>query len=191
MALINKITAIADAIRGKTGTTGPLTLDEMAEMITHLETEDSAYILVDDYGNEVVATLVDDGVVLTSTPNDIRIGTTAITGDGVTEGTKEIPAYHTTEGYKLIAAGKECKLSGLPDYNFTKLQALFCAYNGSMNTSVSTKKVTINRSVYAVDSTEVVSVVTVDAENETIKFGITNDGSSPIVIRYFMYREEY
>lgn len=191
MALINKITAIADAIRGKTGTTGPLTLDEMADMIAHLETEDSAYILVDDYGNEVVATLVDDGVVLTSTPNDIRIGTTAITGDGFIVGEKEIPAYHTMEGSKLIAAGKECKLSGMPDYNFTKLQALFCAYNGSMNASVSTSMVSINRSVYAVNDTDVLSRVTVDVENEAIKFGIMNDTGSPIVIRYFTYREEY
>ena len=37
MALINKLTAIADAIRGKTGGTDPLTLDQMATEIAGIE----------------------------------------------------------------------------------------------------------------------------------------------------------
>ena len=36
MALIDKLTAIADAIRTKTGSTEPMTLDEMAEIILTL-----------------------------------------------------------------------------------------------------------------------------------------------------------
>jgi hypothetical protein len=36
MALIDKLTAIADAIRTKTGSTEPMTLDEMAEIISTL-----------------------------------------------------------------------------------------------------------------------------------------------------------
>lgn len=38
MALIDKLSAIADAIRGKTGGTDPLTLDAMAEAIAAIET---------------------------------------------------------------------------------------------------------------------------------------------------------
>lgn len=38
MALIDKLTNIADAIRGKTGGTDPLTLDAMAEAIGNIET---------------------------------------------------------------------------------------------------------------------------------------------------------
>ena len=38
MALIEKLTNIADAIRGKTGTTEEMTLDAMAEAITGIET---------------------------------------------------------------------------------------------------------------------------------------------------------
>ena len=38
MALTNKLTAIADAIREKTGTTEPLTLDAMATAISGITT---------------------------------------------------------------------------------------------------------------------------------------------------------
>ena len=38
MALTNKLTAIADAIRGKTGKTGELTLEQMATEIAGIET---------------------------------------------------------------------------------------------------------------------------------------------------------
>lgn len=38
MALIDKLTAIADAIRSKTGTTNPMTLDEMATEILNITT---------------------------------------------------------------------------------------------------------------------------------------------------------
>lgn len=191
MALIEKIKAIADAIRAKTGMTGTLTLDEMAETITHLETDESTYILVDDYGNEVLATLVDDEVVLTSTPNDIRLGTTAITDSGFVVGEKEIPAYHTREGAKLIEAGKTCQLSGFTDYNFTKLQALFCRFNGAVSRSVATYMVSINEVVYNSDSIDAVATVTIDDANKAIMFGVTNNSDNPIVIRYFTYREEY
>lgn len=37
MGLIDKLTAIADAIRGKTGTTGTMTLDEMVTYIASIE----------------------------------------------------------------------------------------------------------------------------------------------------------
>lgn len=181
---------LGDAIRSVTGTTKTYTPEEMIEEVKDI-LNSTTFILVDADGNEYMASYLDSDTVVTATANDIRKGTTAITSDGLIEGEKEIPAYHTREGAKLIAAGDECKLSGMPDYNFTKLQALFCAYNSSMSESVATNKVSINRSVYSVSSTEVLATVTIDAENEAIVFGIVNDSDSPIVIRYFTYREEY
>ena len=91
MALTEKLKAIADAVREVTGTTGLLTLDETAEMITYLnagtETYDAnTYILVDQDGNEIPAVLTEEEVELTATVNDIRIGTTAVTDDGVVTG---------------------------------------------------------------------------------------------------------
>ena len=41
MALTDKLTAIADAIRAKDGTTGTMTLDQMPEKITAITTADN------------------------------------------------------------------------------------------------------------------------------------------------------
>lgn len=191
MALTKKLRDIADAIREKTGSTGLLTLEEMAEMIRYLESGDGApldntFILVDEDGVEYPAVLTEEQVALTATTNDVRIGITAVTDEGVITGEKEIPAYHTTEGMIVIMAGAEFAIKFLTnDYEFTKLQALICS------NSVSTEKVCINTKVYAVNSTEVLSEVAADADSQTIKLGITNDTTKPYVIRYFTYKEEY
>lgn len=51
MALTDKLTNIADAIRGKTGKTDTLTLDQMAMEITSIETGGSGENLLDYVGN--------------------------------------------------------------------------------------------------------------------------------------------
>lgn len=61
-----------------------------------------AYILVDENGVEIPAVLVDEYTVFDATANDIRAGKTAATEEGVTLGTKEIPAYYVEEGYVAI-----------------------------------------------------------------------------------------
>ena len=147
------------------------------------------YILLMPDGSAVPAVVVDEEVVFTATENDIRAGTVAATAAGVTVGTKEIPAYHTTEGVVAIPAGRELAFS-INAYNFTKLQALVCAFNSSMSKSVATEKVSINGKVYAAGSTAALAVVSVDAENKRINLGITNESGKPCVIRYFTYKEE-
>lgn len=152
------------------------------------------YILVDEDGNEIPAVLIDNEVVLDATANDIREGTTAVTGDGVTVGEKVIPAYQTMEGIQLIPVGGEFKITSLSDkdmYNFTKLQALACLYNTSTSDSVATVAVGINGNVYPVADTTAVSEITIDHENKAICFGVTNTYETPCVIRYFTYKEEY
>lgn len=194
MALIDKIKAIADAIRAKTGTTAPLTLDEMAESIEFLEADSGplqTLILVDEDGYEMVATLTEEEVELNATPNDIRIGTTAVTDNGVTVGEKEIPAYHTSEGYTVITPGSIAQIKGAIDCDYTKMLALICAYNSTVANSVSTVKVCIDRSVYKPNSTEVVSTVTVDTASKLINLGTTNDSSKPQILRYIRYKEIY
>jgi hypothetical protein len=193
MALIEKIKAIADAIRGRTGSTGLMSLDEMAEMIEGMEVggeEVNTYILVDENGVEVPAVLVDEKVTLTATTNDIRIGTTAVTEEGVVTGEKEIPAYHTSEGYRAVPKGSKFTLP-LPDYDYTKLQAIFCPFNTSMANSVAAEKVAIENKVYPVQSTTAEASVTKDATVGQIDFGITNNSSGVYLIRYFSYKEIY
>lgn len=196
MALIDKIKAIADAIRDRTGETGPLTLDEMAESIEYLEGDGSpmqTLILVDEDGYEMTATLMEEEVQLTATPNDIRIGTTAVTDTGVTTGEKEIPSYNTEEGYKLVPAGSSFSLSLplLDMYDFTKLQIIICAFSGSVSGSVAADRVVINDGVYVVNSSEPISTVTKNDSNKTIELGITNSGSAIYLMRYITYKEIY
>lgn len=196
MVLIDKIKAIADAIRAKTGTTAPLTLDEMAESIEYLEGDGGGpletFILVDEDGYEMAATLTEEEVELTATPNDIRIGTTAVTDNGVVTGEKEIPAYIVVEGSRLITAGSAFTLKvrdGL--YVYTKLQALFCSFNTNITNSVATDKVAINHYVYPVNSTDILATISTDDATESIVFNITNSSGKPYVLRYFTYKEIY
>ena len=151
-----------------------------------------AYILVDEDGNSVPAVLVDEETLFTATANDIREGMVAATESGVTTGTKEIPAYITTEGIQVTTVGSLFAISMTAEKcSFTKLQAIICGFNSSLSDSVSAEKVSIDGKVYAVNSTEVLGEVAADPENTKISLGINNDGDSSCVIRYFMYKEEF
>lgn len=151
----------------------------------------STYILVDSDGNEVVATLVDEATVFDATANDIRLGKVAATESGVTTGTKDIPAYHTTEGVEKIPAGSVLTIPMFSDKcQYTKLQALICTFNTLVSDSVATEKVSIDGKVYNVGSTTVLSEVSVDSVNQSINLSLMNDSDNPVVIRYFTYKEE-
>ena len=160
--------------------------------IVSLEEVDT-YILVDEDGNEFPAVLVGDEVVFTATANDIREGTVAATADGVTVGTKEIPAYHTTEGVELVPGGKSFAIKIAEDnrYDYTKLQAILCPVNGTIAESVAADKVCINDNVYLVGTSESLAKISLDHADKSINLGITNDTGKPFVIRYFTYKEEY
>lgn len=193
MALTDKLKAIADAIREQTGSTGLLTLDEMAETIQYLSVSDmieNTMILVDEEGNEYPATLVDEEVTLTATANDIRLGTTAVTDAGVIEGEKEIPSYFVNEGYRLITSGSQFTIP-ITHYDYQKLQVLICKFNSDLSSSVYTEKVAIDGSVYNVLSTDLVSTVVKDEVGPKINLGIMNESGSTYLVRYFMYREVY
>lgn len=150
------------------------------------------YILEDDNGNEIVGVVSDEEVVLDATENDVREGKTFASDLGVKTGEKEIPAYHTTEGVEFVPIGSdfEIVIQTANRYDFTKLQAIICAFNTSLSDSVFTDKVSINGEVYGVGSTESLATVTVDHDRKAIKLGITNNGTVPYVIRYFTYKEE-
>lgn len=192
MQLTEKLVAIADTIREKTGSTEKLTLDQMASEVGKLEEEAQTYILQDEDGNEVTAVFVENETVFDATADDIRLGKTAATGDGVVVGTKVIPSYHTTEGYRVITAGSPFETLSMADldlYDFTKLQAVICPVNGSIDNSVAAEKIAINENVYAVQSTEAIATVIKDSETKRINLGITNESGSPYLLRYFTYKE--
>ena len=151
---------------------------------------DKTYIFTTADGAEFPAVLVDEETVFTATANDIRIGAVAATEDGVTTGTKVIPSYNTTEGIKIVAAGDSFSLP-IEEYEYTKLQALVCAFNTSLSDSVSTERVAINDNVYDVLSTSIVAEVTIDTVNKCVNFGFSNESNEPKLIRYFTYKEIY
>ena len=163
-----------------------------APLIDTLENpEEVVYCVTFDGENKKFAQLHgSEKVTLTATANDIRINTSAITDTGYTDGTKEIPAYHTRNGAIKIKANNAFKI---PFYNmrydYTELQAMTAPYNTSTSDSVAVDRVVIENSVYNVGSTEVISSVIKNSTSKSIDFGITNGGLD-YVIRYFTYRKE-
>lgn len=151
-------------------------------------------ILVDDNGNEVVGTVVDTLTVFDADPTmDIREGKKAVTDAGVVTGKKIIPAYHTTEGKRLVTAGSDFVIP-LPiadRFDYTALQVVICAYNTSLSNSVAVDRVGIQDSMYTVQSTNILASITKDYENKTINLNITNNTNNKFVLRYFTYKEEY
>lgn len=150
-------------------------------------------VLEDENGNKVVAVLVDQEVDFTATPNDIREGMVAATDDGVTIGEKFIPSYLVSEGAKYIPPDSEFFLK-LPDndmYEYTKIQAVICPYNISVEDSLYCEKVVMEDALYNVLNMISVSTLSLDSVEKAIKFGITNLTELPYIIRYFTYKEVY
>lgn len=180
---------LANALRSVTGEIRYYTPVEMIEAVTNIM-KTGTYIIVDEEGNEVPAVFVENETVFTATANDIRAGMTAVTESGVTEGTKEIPPYYVSEGLRMVPMNSKFILPHT-DYDYTKMQALLCVFNTNTIDSVSTDKVAINNSVYAVSSALALSSVTKDSVNKRIDFGLTNDTGKKYIIRYFMFKEIY
>lgn len=168
---------------------GQITIQHLQGNLLRFPIEPETYILVTEEGEEFPAVLVDEAIVFDATANDIRLGTTAATQFGVTEGTKVIPSYHTEEGYWLIPSGSAFSIPMDELYDFTKLQVIICPWVGSIAGSVAAEKISLDEKVYAVNSTESLATVERDSENKEINLGITNDSGSLYLIRYFTYKE--
>lgn len=183
------LTGLANTLREVTGEDRTYTPSEMIEAVSTI-LDSATYILVDEDGNEIPAVFVDNETIFDATANDIRLGKIAATAEGVTEGTKEIPAYHTSFGWKIVTAGSKFILP-MNDYDYTELQVIICPFNTSMADSVATEKVVIDGVVYSAQSVEAESVVTVDVDNERVDLGITNDSDKSYILRYSSYKEIY
>ena len=148
------------------------------------------YILTDENGNELTGVFVESETIFTATDNDVREGMVYAGDSGVSTGSKYIPSYHTTEGYKIITNGSLLKIKSV-DYDYTKLQALICSFNSNLSNSVATEQVSINNNVYDVRSTTIVSNITKNDTDGSIEFGIVNESGEPKIIIYFYYKEIY
>lgn len=150
-----------------------------------------SYILETEDGKEIPAVLTEQKVVFDATKNDIRIGKTAATGEGVTVGEKVIPSYHTSEGVAYISSGTKfmIQLKTLDRYKYTKLQAIICPFERSISESVTAEKVSMDSKVYNVKSNTSISNVGIDETLQSIDLGIVNSTDRPFIIRYFTYKE--
>lgn len=177
----------------KASVTSQGTLKGVISKPTIVGDDETVYILRDDHGNELVGVLTDSKPVLNATPNDIRIGVTAVTEEGITVGEKVIPGYLAHEGVIRIRPGKrfEIRLGDLNQYDYTLLQCIICKLNTNLDDSVETEKVVILDHVYNVSSTLPTSVVTKNHENQSIDLGIYNDTQNSVVIRYVTFKEIY
>lgn len=181
---------LGDSIRSITGSTKRFTPEEMIEEVSNILNA-VTFILVDKDGNEYPASFLNSAPVFTATANDIRKGMTAITAEGITEGTKEIPNYRAQEGFVTVKSGSPLAIALFSDMcEYTTLQAIICEHNTSIDNSMAAKKVVINDNVYNVNSTEAISNVTVDISAQTIKLGLTNDDKKRVVIRYMIIKED-
>lgn len=136
-------------------------------------------------------TLLEVNPLTATAKQDVRLGTTAVTAEGIVTGEKNFPSYETLTGTKVIMPGTELELplSKKDAYDFTELQAIICQYNTTVDDSFAADKVCIGDTIYPVSSTNPLSIVTKSNDDKTIKFGLTNESDKPIVIRYFTYRE--
>lgn len=140
----------------------------------------------------VLAVVVDEEQEFDATANDVRTGKKFATNSGVVVGTKDIPAYRTIQGVVGIEPGQSFSilLKQYTQYDYTKLQCMIAKFNTTLDDSVSVDRVVIDDSSYLVNSTDILSSVTKNEENNSIDLNMTNDTSDTYVIRFFTYRQE-
>lgn len=151
------------------------------------------FILMDEDGNEIAGVVVDQETVFTAGDNDVREGLVYASDNGVSIGTKDIPAYRTTQGVFVVFSGDDFTIS-LPSkynvYDYTQLQCIIAPFNTNLEDSVASDKIVLHNKVYPINSLTALSNVTKDEINKSIKLNINNNTENDYIIYYFTYREE-
>lgn len=150
-------------------------------------------ILLDENGNEITGVIVDQETVFTAGDNDVREGMIYAGDDGVSTGTKNIPAYRTEQGVCMIFDGDDFIIDDMSKYNmydYTQLQCIIAPFESSIRESVASDKIVLNDNVYLTNSTESLALVSKDEKNQCISLNIVNNSGVDYVIYFFTYREE-
>lgn len=159
-------------------------------LISELDNEEQiSYVLATSDGTQRAYSQLSSKtpITLTATADDIRLNTSAITDVGYTEGSKDIPAYHTQAGKKIILPGTPITITE-NIYDYTHIQVTIANYNTSISDSIEVVASTIEDSLYEARSATKLADISIDASTETINLGITADVKS--VLRYFIMKEE-
>lgn len=187
--LVNNKAAIKAALEKKEKNPSDV-LGSYAELIEELDNEEQvSYVLTNADGTQKVYAQLSskEPVTLTAKANDIRLNTSAITNDGYTEGTKDIPAYFSMYGKKIVYENEEATLTN-HETDYKNLMVTITPFNSSLDESVEVTYASIDDSMYEAKSTTKISDITVDLDTETIHFGVTVTELS--VLRYFVVRKE-
>lgn len=147
--------------------------------------------IVDDNGNTLVGAVTDSEVVFDATRDDVKAGKTFASADGVQEGI-DTRTYRTTHATQLVLPGEDFSipLEDNEKYNYTKFQAMIAEFNTTISDSISVEKVSLNDSVYNVNSTTKLSDITKNATSKSIDLNITNNTDNTYIVHYNTYKEE-
>lgn len=149
------------------------------------------YILTDNNGKEITGVLVDNVTVFDATPEDVRVDKVFASDEGVQTGV-DTKTYRTTMGSKVILKGESFSipLVEYDGYNYTQFNAMISSFNTTISDSISVNKISINDSVYAVNSTTKLADVTKNSSTKSIDLNIVNNTNGSCVIHYSTYKEE-
>lgn len=150
------------------------------------------YILTDENGNEMATgVVVGEKTVFDATPEDVRVDKVFASNEGVLIGT-DTKTYRTTIGTECILNGESfsIQLDKYNRYDYTKFTAMIAPFNTTVSDSVAINKVSVNDSVYTVNSTTKLSDVTKNTSTKSIDLNIVNNTGSECVIHYSTYKEE-
>lgn len=151
------------------------------------------FILVDEAGNEISTGVVTDSVqVFDATDNDVRLGKAYVSDLGVSTGTKDIPAYRTSQTSSLVLPGEQFSivLDHYDQYNYTQLLGIIAKFNTSFYDSVASDRVILSNCVYAANSTDVISNIEANPETRSIDFNMVNNTDDIYIIHCVTYKEE-
>ena len=148
-------------------------------------------LIRDEDGIELVGVVTGQETIMTATENDVREGKVFASENGITTGTKRIPAYETTQSSWLVLPNENYSipLGSYDKYDYTKIQGIIAKYNSKANQRMSAEKVIIGDNVYAVNSSEALSTITKNADTKSIDLNIVNNTSNIYIIYYFTYKE--
>lgn len=149
------------------------------------------FIITDADGNELTGVVVGQETVFTATDNDVREGFVYASDNGVSTGTKNIPAYRTTQKMELFFPGESfsINLSKYDKYDYTQLQCIIAKFNSEEDRAAA-NRVVIEDHVYLVNSSTPISDVTKNEETKSIDLNIINDGEDIQAVYLFTYKEE-
>lgn len=148
-------------------------------------------ILTDSNGKEITGIVTGEQVVFDATRNDVKVGKTFASNEGIQEGT-DTKTYRTTHANWIVFPGENFSihLDEYDKYNYTKFQAMIADFNTTTLDSVSVVKISLNDAVYNVNSTIKLSNVTKNSSTKSIDLNIINNTDNTFVIHFNTYKEE-